>query len=281
MSFSLKVKEELFDHLPKSRHCQIAELGGLVLYGFEKSDNVSSSDLVWKKIFTLLNKTLNIDKDVAGITGTSSDEILSLVRVDEDLSTIDRVLLQQPCCKRAFIRGAFMAAGSISDPEKSYHFEVVCNNRPAAEQLLDVMNFFDVEPKIVSRKDKYVVYLKEGSQIVEILRVMEAPVSVMELENVRIVKEMRGSINRRVNCETANIGKTVNAAVRQLEDIKLLEMTVGLENLPENLQQIAYVRLENPDTPLKELGQLLDPPLGKSGVNHRLQKLSELAAQQR
>ncbi|MBR1624056.1 MAG: DNA-binding protein WhiA, partial [Pseudobutyrivibrio sp.] len=131
--------------------------------------------------------------------------------------------------------------------------------------------------KYVRRNGKFVVYLKEGTQIVEILRVMEAAHSVMELENIRVVKEVRGTINRKVNCETANISKTVNTAVRQIEDINLIEERLGLENLPPQLQEIAQVRLEYPDTPLGSLGQYLDPPIGKSGVNHRLKKLAKIA----
>ena len=189
----------------------------------------------------------------------------------------DGMLVQQTCCKRAFIRGAFMAAGSISDPNKSYHFEIVCHTLEQAQQLKELMEFFEAEPKIVERKERMVVYLKEGSQIVDLLNVMEAYVSLMNLENVRILKEMRNSVNRRVNCETANITKTVTAATRQIEDIIYIRDHYGLENLPEPLSQMAEVRLENPDAPLKELGEYLDPPVGKSGVNHRLRKLSELA----
>ena len=121
------------------------------------------------------------------------------------------------------------------------------------------------------------MYLKEGAQIVDMLNVMGAHVALMNLENVRILKEMRNSVNRKVNCETANISKTVNAAVRQVEDIQFIMDTKGLSSLPENLQEIAQVRLEHPDMPLKDLGTLLMPPIGKSGVNHRLRKISEIA----
>ena len=120
-------------------------------------------------------------------------------------------------------------------------------------------------------------YIKEGSQIVDILNVMEAPVSLMELENIRILKEMRGSVNRQVNCETANIHKTVSAAVRQVEDITIIRDKIGFDSLPENLREIARLRLEKPEATLKELGEALEPPVGKSGVNHRLRKLGSLA----
>ena len=125
------------------------------------------------------------------------------------------------------------------------------------------------------------VYIKEGSQIVDILNVMEAPVSLMELENIRIVKEMRGSVNRQVNCETANINKTVSAAVKQIEDIRFIQSVAGLSGLPESLQEMARIRLERPEATLKELGEALEPPVGKSGVNHRLRKLSLVAEELR
>ena len=129
----------------------------------------------------------------------------------------------------------------------------------------------------MQRKKHYVVYLKEGSQIVDILNVMEAHVALMEFENIRIMKDMRNSVNRKVNCETANINKTVSAAVRQTEDIKYIQDTVGFDKLPEGLKDVALTRLTYPDATLKELGTLLENPVGKSGVNHRLRKLSEIA----
>ena len=143
--------------------------------------------------------------------------------------------------------------------------------------LKEMIESFDIKAMIVSRKKYYVLYIKEGSGIVDLLNIMEAPVSLMNLENLRIVKEMRNSINRRVNCEVANITKTVNAATKQIEDITYLRDHYGFENLHVNLREMAEVRLEHPDATLMELGQFLDPPVGKSGVNHRLRKLSELA----
>jgi hypothetical protein len=193
---------------------------------------------------------------------------------EEPVSTL---LLKNACCQRAFLRGAFLSVGSISDPSKAYHLEFVCPTMEKAEQLRDIIQGFEVPAKIVTRKKYKVVYLKEGSGIVDLLSVMEAHVSLMNLENLRIVKEMRNSINRRVNCETANISKTVSAASRQISDIEFLRDTLGFSKLPAQLQEMAQVRLENPDAPLKDLGQLLDPPVGKSGVNHRLRRLCELA----
>ncbi len=146
-----------------------------------------------------------------------------------------------------------------------------------AEDIKKLIDSLDIDARIVQRKKYYVVYIKESTAIVDLLNVMEAPVSLMNMENERIVKEMRGAINRRVNCETANITKTVNAASRQTTDILYLRDHYGFENLPEILRDMAEARLQYPDATLLELGKCLDPPVGKSGVNHRLRKLSELA----
>mgnify|MGYP003292791549 FL=1 len=280
MSFSGSVKEELLGHISKSRHCQLAELAaflnfsGRVIHGKERdflSFESENEELV-RKYFTLAKKTYNIKTSISDV---EEREITGNL-FHEDLS-VKNSYLQNACCKRAFIRGAFLTSGSMSDPEKAYHFEIVCNREDRAEQLRDIMNSFGMEAKIVSRKRSYVVYLKEGEQIVDILNIMEAPVALMNLENIRILKEMRNSVNRQVNCETANIHKTVSAAVKQIEDIEYLREKVGLEHLPLSLREMAYVRLEHPDAPLKELGTYLVPAVGKSGVNHRLRKLGIMA----
>ena len=179
--------------------------------------------------------------------------------------------------KRCKIRDAFLQSGSITDPEKFYHLEIVFLEIEEAEEIKSYMEDFGLGAKIAVRKGHYIVYLKEGAQIADMLRVMEAHLALMEFENIRIVKEMRNSINRQVNCEAANLGKTISAAVKQVEDIRFICGKVGLENLPEGLADTAKKRLEYPEATLKELGELMDPPLGKSGVNHRLKRLSEMA----
>ena len=203
-------------------------------------------------------------------------------KVKEELSAISRkdfTLLQKrsKMSTKGLIRDAFLRSGSISDPEKFYHLEIVFASEEEARTIQKMLEDFKLDAKIVERKGHYVVYLKEGSQIADMLRIMEAPMALMEFENIRILKEMRNSINRQVNCEAANLGKTISAAVKQVEDIKFISSKVGLDNIPESLAQIAKIRLEYPEAPLKELGELMEPPLGKSGVNHRLKRLSELA----
>lgn len=190
-----------------------------------------------------------------------------------------RQVIQKDCCKKAFIRGMFLAAGSVNDPNKAYHFEIVVRNAELAEEIRAVIGSFSLEAKVVKRKKYYVVYLKEGSMIVDMLNIMEAYVSLMDMENVRIIKDMRNDINRRVNCETANIKKTVSAARRQIEDIEYIEKTKGLKVLNDSLRELAELRLEEPDANLTELGEMLNPPVSKSGVNHRLRKISSIAKQ--
>ena len=278
MSFSAEVKEELAKHISPARHCQMAELSAMLhyagQYGLMEDGTLtigfqSENEAVLRKGFTLLKKAYNIDT-VIGVKGQKKADLLAIMG---DLSgPADTSLLKQACCRRAFIRGAFLSCGSISDPTKGYHLEFVCNNKTQAEQLQ-----FDIEAKIVCRKKYFVVYVKEGAGIVELLNIMEAHVALMNLENLRILKEMRNSINRRVNCEAANIQKTVQASTRQVEDIIYLRDYYGFSRLPDNLREMAEVRLAYPEAALKELGEYLSPPVGKSGVNHRLRKLSELA----
>ncbi len=283
MSFSAEVKEELAKHISPARHCQMAELSAMLhyagQYGLMEDGTLtigfqSENEAVLRKGFTLLKKAYNIDT-VIGVKGQKKANLLAIMG---DLSgPADTSLLKQACCRRAFIRGAFLSCGSISDPTKGYHLEFVCNNRTQAEQLQEIIGQFDIEAKIVCRKKYFVVYVKEGAGIVELLNIMEAHVALMNLENLRILKEMRNSINRRVNCEAANIQKTVQASTRQVEDIIYLRDYYGFSRLPDNLREMAEVRLAYPEAALKELGEYLSPPVGKSGVNHRLRKLSELA----
>lgn len=304
MSFSGMVKEELSRQISPARHCRIAETAALLCAcGRVTSEGrlrlQTENAAVVRKGFTLLQKTFNIDTEIAVresrqmkkgslyyVEIEDPDEIrnvlqgtkLSVSRADgESLCSDNTLVTQQSCCKRAFIRGAFLASGSISDPEKGYHFEIVCPDRQKAEQLQVLIHSFQIDAKIVLRKKSYVVYVKEGAQIVDMLAVMEANVALMDLENIRILKEMRNTVNRKVNCEAANINKTVNAAVRQVEDIQLISRTIGFESLSDGLAQIARLRLQYPDATLKELGMMLNPQVGKSGVNHRLRKLSEIA----
>ena len=306
MSFSSEVKEELSEQIASGRHCRLAETAAILsLCGkivITENDRycvkIQTENLaVARKYFTLLRKTFNIRAEVSvrksrevrfySVIVSKDPEARRLLGetclLDEDgnisecMSPMHHRLLRQNCCRRAFIRGAFLAVGSVSDPEKSYHFEIVCTVPEKARQLQELLASYDVDAKVVLRKRHYVVYIKEGSQIVELLGLMGAHISLMQLENVRIVKEMRNSVNRKVNCETANLNKTVSAAVRQAEDIRYIQEKIGLDKLPMDLEETARLRLEHTEASLKELGDMLFPKVGKSGVNHRLRKLSQIA----
>ena len=249
MSFSSDIKEELAHQYSKAKHCQIAELAAMIMQEGRISMNPYSlsfdteNPMLLEKYAILLKRGFDIDisKEL------SSQDCKKIVEA------IQGLYLEKVCCKRAFIRGAFMASGSMSDPNKAYHFEIVCRTPEQASRIQELMREFETDPKIVERKNHYVVYLKDGSQIVDMLNVMEAYISLMNLENVRILKEMRNSVNRKVNCETANIGKTVTAAVKQITDIELIRDTNGLESLSMPLREMAVVRLEHPEAPLKDL----------------------------
>ncbi|MDR2043170.1 MAG: DNA-binding protein WhiA [Clostridium sp.] len=285
MSFSGEVKEELIRHISPSRHCQIAELAAILNFtgvfrpedgreGLSPAGVQTENEAVVRKCFTLLRGTYKIDTDRMTVSGEMAG---FLAKCGDSQVPVSPLLIKNTCCRRAFLRGAFLSIGSMSDPEKGYHLEFVCTTEEKARQLQGVIQGFEIEAKIVARKKYHVVYLKEGAGIVDLLNVMEAHVALLNLENLRILKDVRNFVNRRVNCEAANITKTVTASARQVEDIRLLERHHGFFRLPEHLRQMAEARLEHPDATLAELGEYLVPPVGKSGVNHRLRKLSELA----
>lgn len=198
---------------------------------------------------------------------------LQLLSMESDLKN---PLLAKQCCKRAFLRGAFLGGGSISRPSSDYHLEMVTGNEDFARSIIKVMHTFSMKAKLTDRKNDYIVYLKDGESITNFLRVIGAHNSMMEFEGVRVLKEMRNNVNRRVNCETANLGKVVKAAVRQVNCIKFIDEHMGLSELPQTLQETARLRLEYPDASLNELVEH-SGGIGKSGVNHRLKKLQEIA----
>ena len=306
MSFSGEVKKELCEQISPARHCRLAEISAIIAFCgkivVDKDGRYilklqTESAVLSKKMYVLLKQVFQIGaelttrpvsakKNLYELTLAAGETELVLTAcklkvVEEEKSgkllAAEQTIISKSCCKRSFIRGAFLAAGSVSNPNKAYHFEIVVNQEKNGTLLCDAMRSYDIEAKIITRKNHYVVYVKEGAQIVDLLNVMEAHVALMEFENVRILKEMRNTINRKVNCEAANINKTVKAATRQVEDILYIQNTVGLATLAEGLEEIALLRMEYPEASLKELGEMLCPPVGKSGVNHRLKKLCEIA----
>ena len=299
MSFSGKVKEELGGHVSRARHCQIAELAapfsccGHVVLGEDSDEErnfsakfVTENLTVAKKYSILVRKAFHFHMEMS-VRGhqyfvyiLEPEDVLTFfqaLKLTEGKTLVHELVIQRSCCKRAFLRGLFLACGSVTDPGRGYHLEMALSTMGKAREVTRILEHFGIEAKIVERKKNYIVYLKEGARIVEFLNVIEAHVALMEFENVRILKEMRNSINRQVNCETANIKKTVSAAARQIEDIQYIKDTSGFGTLPKGLAEIANLRLEHAEVSLKELGEMLVPPIGKSGVNHRLRKLSEIA----
>lgn len=305
MSFSGEVKKELCEQISPARHCRLAEISAIIAFCgklvVDKNQILilklqTESTILTKKIFLLLKQVFRVSAELTTKSISAKKNLYELVLSAEETSLVlaackltaaeekngysllvEPTVVTKSCCRRSFIRGAFLAAGSVSNPNKAYHFEVVVSQEQNGELLCEVMRSFAIDAKMIARKYHYVVYVKEGAQIVDLLNVMEAHVALMEFENVRILKDMRNTINRKVNCEAANINKTVKAATRQVEDIRYIQEKVGLATLAEGLEEIALLRTTYPEASLKELGEMLSPPVGKSGVNHRLKKLSEIA----
>lgn len=307
MSFSLEIKEELETRIDTAKHCQIAEFAAFMAFcgkvrrrtgGLMGLELTTENEVVRRKVVELAIKAFSASEESFEVEYEGknnriinifiNDEkliakiLMAIKWCDDNFTVVEPVfvnhrIIQKECCKRAFIRGAFLAAGSISDPNKSYHYEIVCEYEEDAVQMQELLKFFNLDAKIIQRKRNYVTYIKEGNNITDVLNIMGAFVSQMKLYNVMILKGMRNDVNRKVNCETANLNKTIEAAVKQIRDIEYVRDTVGLESLSDGLREVAEIRLKNPDMKLKDIGELLNPPVGKSGVNHRLRKISELA----
>ena len=257
MSFSAEVKEEIalvFEEDPSSAAGELAALGRFARVREEDGRTFFSAEnpLVVKKYFTYREKAANIGA--------------SLSRTGD------------PGYCRAYLRGAFLAAGSVSDPASHYHLEVVCPDEAAASDVCGHLQTAGFSPRVVSRKKHRVVYLKEGDQIADFLTLIGAHRALLRLENVRVLKEVRNSVNRAVNCDAANIAKSVEAARKQREDILLIEREMGLGKLPGPLRAAALARLAEPEATLTEIGERMDPPVGKSGISHRMGKIAAIAA---
>lgn len=310
MSFSSKTKNELSRMPIEDGCCPIVELAALVrMSGTIQILNESKINLkfttenaaIARRIFSLLKQIYNTNVEVMVRRNRQLKKNNNYLIVVNDKSIsrkiltdvyfigmegssilepkykMDEELIKKRCCKRAYIRGSFLGGGSISNPEKTYHLEFVTNNEEHAKDLSDIINSFQLNSKIVLRKEYYVIYLKEGSQIVDLLNIIGAHQALLKLEDIRVLKDVRNNINRIVNCETANLGKTIDASIRQIEQIESIKNTIGLNKLPNSLRDVAEVRLDNPDASLKEIGLMLNPTLGKSGVNHRFRKIEEIA----
>lgn len=298
------MKKELCAFENQARHCDIAEIAGLInacgtLFFGADGPSVSvrtENAAVAKKYFKLIKRVFkakceltvtrarNFRKNriyrVATYSEGGADKLLMAVGLFENgqlKKRVNHTAIKSDCCKRAYLRGAFISGGSLVNPEKSYHLEFINSDGEVAAAVADMLRFLGLNGKITLRKNHSVVYLKEGENIVDLLNMLGAHISLMDLENVRIVKDMRNNVNRIVNCEAANIFKTANASARQTEDIKFIAETKGVDFLPKRLGEVAAARLKSPEASLKEIGAMLNPSIGKSGVNHRLRKISQIA----
>lgn len=310
MSFSSKVKGEICRYIEMPKEEALAELsaimkvsGTLAFSGRQLSFRITTENpALARLVFTLLKEHFGIhSKLMVKRSNSLKKNNIYMVLITEEMGvkelldatgilkeidglmsldyTINEEMVSTDETARAYIRGSFLGGASISNPERTYHLEFVTHSLEYAEDVCRLINKFGLNSKVIQRKSSYIVYIKEGEQIVDLLNIIGAHSSLLELENIRIMKEMRNNVNRLVNCETANLSKTVNAAVRQVESIKLIQREIGLSRLPQNLREVAELRLEYPDESLKELGEMLSPQVGKSGINHRLRKIEKIASE--
>ena len=288
MSFALQVKKELCENGLGKPCCMRAELAAFLLFGARLQEGsmkvVTEHAVVAQRLFMLLQKVFGIHArvDVHHHTITTYhlsvhrdlNRILSELGMEQPFR-INYHLLREECCMKAFLRGAFFSCGSITDPEKNYHMEFVTFRRRLSQDFVSLLSEFGIEARVSVRKSNYVIYVKSGEVIGELLILMGAAGALMEFENIRILKEVNNASNRAVNCDLANVERQVKAAQKQLQAIEKL-MTVH-KMLPPELQEFCQVRLQNPNASLEELGKLMNPPLSKSGVNHRMRKILKLA----
>ncbi|NLI57729.1 MAG: DNA-binding protein WhiA [Clostridium sp.] len=309
MSFSSAVKNELCRITASDRLCMLAELSAVVrINGLVRviNDNeinlriTTENSALARRVFSLIKELYGVNAEIIIRRSPKLKKNIiyililtfskGLKKILDDMNIVcgnekSKEVKYLPCeilsknreCQKAYLRGAYLAAGSMSDPEKTYHLEIIAQRMELADELNDLINYFKLNSKIIKRKCNYVVYLKEGENIVDFLNIIGAHSALLELENVRILKEVRNNVNRIVNCETANLQKTVDASIRQVENITYIKENLGFDKLPKNLRDIAILRLKYSDFSLKELGEMLTPSLGKSGVNHRLRKLDKIA----
>lgn len=304
MSFAALTKKELTmlevpDCCSRAELAALIRMNGSIQFGAGRfvldvtTENAAIARRIYvllKKLFQahaelLVRKKMRLKKNNVYIVRIpiKAEEILENLRImDKNLSFYPGIspdLIKKPCCRGAFLRGAFLAGGSVNHPEaSSYHLEIFSAYHDFCEALTTLANRYQLNAKCIERKKGYVMYIKEGEKITEFLSLIGAHQALFFFEDVRIVKDMRNSVNRLHNCEIANINKTVNAATKQMENIKLIDQEMGLDNLPPRLREVAELRLMHPDINLKELGEMLPSgPVSKSGINHRLRKINEIA----
>ncbi|GAB7386666.1 DNA-binding protein WhiA [Bacillaceae bacterium] len=308
MSFAAQTKKEL-TQLEVDSCCGRAELSamirmnGSVHFGNKRFvlDVVTENAAIARRIYTLIKrlfqahaevlvrKKMRLKKNNVYVVRVpqQAEEILQKLGIMQEgfifAPGIAKDLIKRSCCKRSYLRGAFLAGGSVNHPEaSSYHLEIFSSYQEHCEALVRLANEFRLNAKCIERKKGHILYIKEGEKITEFLNIIGAHQALLYFEDVRILKDMRNSVNRLVNCETANLNKTVAAAMRQIDNIKLIDKEIGLDQLPARLKEVAEARLRHPDVNLKELGELIPSgKVSKSGINHRFRKINEIAARLR
>ena len=287
MSFSADVKEELskISNLAKKEEVKYELIGYLITRNSSVSKKyirfATESEYNINR-FSKLLKNLDINHDIE-FDGKS---FIITFRLDEDFKEIllenndikiQDIEIKNEYKKRALVRGAFLGAGSINNPNKTYHLEINLSNKTNLEYLYDILINIKINCKKLEQDKKYSIYLKDGEEISQLIALLGANRSILKFEDIRVQKEMRGKINRIVNCQSANLNKTINASVEQIEAIRKLQINNNFNKLDDNLKEIALLRLEFPDMSLIELGKKLKNPIGKSGVNYRLKKIISIA----
>ena len=312
MSFTSDIKNELTKTVPEKKCCQLAEIAGFLRFAGSitlsagkmgikvTTDNASAARLFIRLIkeyfgaktaLSLGEPTPLAKGRIYELTVTpemNSEQILrevGILGVKEGSNYItdgfDAAIIRRRCCRKSALRGAFLACGSVSDPVKGYHMELVCGSEYMAQDVRRTVNSFGLKAKVSKRRNKHIVYLKDSEQIGDFLNVIGATSSYFRFQEVRMTKENLNKTNRIANCESANLDKLVGAAQKQLADIRVIEETKGLGALPAHLQETARLRKENPELSLADLAELFDPPMKKSGLNHRFAKLAEEADKMR
>lgn len=305
MSFSSEIKDEVAKIKVEDYKIILSELAGITpmcgILNFKNNkismEYITENAPVARRIFTFLRRSFGFDVEVKNVRSTQLKKNVFIIYISQDESCrllLDELkyikgasvfminyaptdLIKTSNEKKAYIRGAFMGSGSITDPKKGYHLEFVSENESNAYFLRDTINEFGLKSKVIMRKEKYIIYIKDSEQISDFLSLIGAYNSVLNYENVRVIKEMRNNVNRIVNCETANLNKTVKSSYDQVEDIKLIEREIGIENLDEDLKAITKIRLENRSMSLNDIANSLEPKLSKSTVNYRFKKLRRIA----
>lgn len=290
MSFSLEVKQELskINSLADKNNVKCELMGYLVTsntsvqknkvrFSTESQYNINRFSKLLNNL-GFVNYDIKIQRNMYSIFINKND-IQELIRAEENINIANEILsyfLKSEILEKAFIRGTFLGSGTINNPEKKYHLEIFLKNLETAKYIIEILKKYSIDFKILERSKKYAIYTKEGEEISKFLALMGASASVLKFEEIRVYRDIKNNINRKVNCETANLNKIVNSSVKQINDIKYIKERGKFNELSEQLKEIAIVRIENPDMSLEELGKLLKKPIGKSGVNHRLRKIQKI-----